>query len=356
MSEPDRSEARRVDHAELESFVRAVLDDAGVADEHAAVLAEAIARADLRGVDSHGVARLETYVRKFEQGGFNPDPDITVGDAKAGFVCVDADDGPGQSAGVTAMDAAMDRAAATGIGAAVVCDSNHFGTAAFYTQRAAAEDFIGLSMTNVGSDVVPFGGAEAFLGTNPLSVSVPTDRSFPITLDMATSVVAMGKIDHVAAEEDTEIPPGWAVDAAGEPTTDPHEVAALRPVGGPKGYGLAIVVDVLCGLLSGAGPSPDVGPLYDAFDEPMRLGHFVAAIDVSAVMAPEAFRAAVGRYIDRLKAVTTRDGVDEVLVPGEPEARTRRRNEREGIPLSEATLASLQRLADEYGIAVPDPV
>lgn len=356
MSEPEQTVVRRVDETEVEAFVREVLDAAGVAEEHAAVVAEALVRADLRGVDSHGVARLETYVRKFESGGFNPDPDVTVQDANDTVAWVDADGGPGQSAGTIAMEAAMERAAANGIGAAFVRNSNHFGTAAFYTQRAAEQDFVGLSMTNVGPDVVPYGGAEAFLGTNPISFSIPTDRSFPITLDMATSVVAMGKIDHVAAEEDTEIPAEWAVDDTGEPTTEPHEVAALRPVGGPKGYGLGLVVDVLCGLLAGARPSPDIGPLYDRFDEPMRLGHTMVAIDVSTMMDPDEFRTRVGEYVDRLKAVPTQDGVEEVLLPGELEARTRQENERDGVPLSQATLASLQELAERYDLSVPDPV
>lgn len=354
MSTPDQTETRRVDHTELETFVRDVLKQAGVAREHADILAEALVRADLRGVDSHGVARLETYVRKFESGGFNPDPEITVRDANDAVAHVDADDGPGQSAGLAAMEAAMERAAACGIGAGFVRNSNHFGTAAFYTQRAADHDFVGLSMTNVGPDVVPYGGTEAFLGTNPISFSIPTDRSFPVTLDMATSVVAMGKIDHVAAEEDSEIPAEWAVDETGAPTTDPHEVAALRPVGGPKGYGLGLVVDVLCGLLAGGRPSPDVGPLYDQFGDPMRLGHAMVAIDISTMRDPDEFRAAMGEYVDRIKSVPTRDDVDEVLLPGELEARTRQENERRGVPLSRATVESLERLGETYELPVPE--
>ena len=198
----------------------------------------------------------------------------------SGLALVDADDGPGQSAGVRAMDEAMSLVSEHGIGLAAVMNSNHFGTAAYYTERASAADFIGMSMTNVVSDIAPFGGLETFLGTNPISFSIPTDLPFPITLDMATSVAAMWKIDHTSDEQD-EIPETWAFDADGEPTTDPSDVAALRPVGGAKGYGLGIVVDILCRLLTGIGSSPTVGPLYDDYDEPMELGHIFAVINSS---------------------------------------------------------------------------
>jgi ureidoglycolate dehydrogenase (NAD+) len=355
MSESSPESEPRVDHRELEQFSRDVLEAAGVAAEHAELLADALVRADLRGVHTHGLARLETYVRKFEAGGFNPRPDIVVEPVSESVVLVDADDGPGQSAAVRAMDGAMALADDSGVGIGAVTNSNHFGTAAYYTERASEAGFIGISMTNVGSDVAPYGGVEALLGTNPISVSVPTDRSYPITLDMATSVVAMGKIDH-AADEGESIPGHWALDEQGEPATRPDEVAALRPLGGPKGYGLAIVVDVLCGLLTGVGTSPTVGPLYDAFDEPMGLGHFVAAIDVDTFREPAAFKAAVGEYVEQLHQQDSRDGFDTVRVPGELEAMTMERNRREGVPLNEDGVRGVRRLADQYDIPAPDPL
>lgn len=342
----------RIDHRELEAFARTALVEAGVTEMHADRIADALVRADLRGVDSHGLARLEPYVRKFLAGGFNPDPDIRVQLVGDAAVLVDADDGPGQSAAVTAIDEAMQLADASGVGIGAVTNSNHFGTAAYYTERASRAGFIGMAMTNVGSDVVPYGGVSPFLGTNPLSFSIPTDRDYPITLDMATSVVAMGKIDH-ASEEGEPLPEGWAVDVTGAPTTDPQRAAALLPVGGPKGYGLAIVVDALCGLLTGAGPSPTVGPLYEEFEEPMRLGHFVAAVDVGAFRDPEEFRADVGRYIDRLKAQQTRNGVDEILLPGEPEAKAMVANRREGITLNPDAVTGIRRLAEQFGLEAP---
>lgn len=343
---------QRIDHRELEVFARTALMEAGVAETHAGRIADALVRADLRGVDSHGLARLEPYVKKFLAGGFNPEPDIRVQQVGDAAVLVDADDGPGQSAAVTAIDEAIRLADASGVGIGAVTNSNHFGTAAYYTERASAAGYIGMAMTNVGSDVVPFGGVTPFLGTNPLSFSIPTDRDFPITLDMATSVVAMGKIDH-ASEEGEPLPEGWAVDEAGAPTTDPQRAAALLPVGGPKGYGLAIVVDALCGLLTGVGPSPMVGPLYEEFEAPMRLGHFVTAVDVSPFRDPAEFRADVGRYIDRLKAQETRDRVDEILLPGEPEAKEMIANRRDGVALNPDAITGVRRAAERFGLEPP---
>lgn len=342
--------SRRVDRTELESFVRAVLDRAEVADEHAHHVAAGLVEADLRGVDSHGVARLEAYVENFEGGGFTKDPDVTVDEVASGIAVVDGDAGPGQSVGMIAMQQAMELATDNGIGSVFVGNSNHFGTAAYFTQHAARDGYVGLASSNVGPDVIPFGGREAFLGTNPISISVPRSGAFPLTLDMATSVVAMGKIDHGASEDGSEIPPEWAVDEDGRPTTDPSAVAALQPVGGPKGYGLAVMIDIFCGVLSQSRVSPDITDLYAKFDEPMGLGHWVTAIDVGSIMPLEMFMDAVETYVQRLKAQPTADGVEEIMVPGEPEAVTREEYEMNGIPLREATAASLDRLADRYDL------
>jgi ureidoglycolate dehydrogenase (NAD+) len=346
----------RVDHESLAEFVERTLEAAGVASDHAHIITDALVQANLRGIGSHGVARLEVYLRKFEAGGFNPEPEIDVRRTGEAVLFVDGDDGPGQSVGLRAVDAAMEVADDTGMAFAFVTNSNHFGTAAYYTQTAARENYIGLAMTNVGPDVAPFGGMEPTLGTNPISFSVPTDREFPITLDMATSAAAMGKIDHVAAEEDTEIPPDWALGESGQPTTDPHAVSALRPAAGPKGYGLAIMVDVLSGLLTETNPSYEVGPLYSSFDQPMGLGHCIGVINIDALRDVTAFKADMGAYIDRLKAVEAREGFEEVKLPGEIEAERRRENEGEGVPLRLSTVESLRQVAERYDVPLPVPL
>lgn len=343
---------RTIDPAELRAFCETVLERAGVGEADARTVADGLLRASLRGVDSHGVARLATYVRNFEGGGFNPRPEMTVERLRGrNAFKVDADGGAGHCAGTLAMERVLDRVLESGgIAAATVANSNHFGTAAYYTEAAADRDCVGIAMTNVGSDVVPFGGREAYFGTNPISVSMPTDRPFHVTLDMATSAVAMGKIQHGTEET---IPDHWGVDAEGEPTTDPDAVEALRPLGGPKGYGLAFVVDVLCGVLSGAGPSPTVGPLYGDYDRPMELGHFFAAIDVATFREPSRFRAEVGAIVDDLKAIDTREGTGEIKVPGEIEFETKRRRSREGIPVDAEVWAELTDLAERFDVPTP---
>jgi ureidoglycolate dehydrogenase (NAD+) len=252
------------------------------------------------------------------------------------------------------MERLISLARESGVAVGTVKNSNHFGTAAYYTEMAAASDCVGMAMTNVPAEVVPFGGREPYLGTNPVAVSVPMSDEEFITMDMATSIVAMGKIDHVAAEKGEEIPSGWAVDENGEPTTDPTRVRALEPMGGAKGYCLAVIVDMLAGLLSGAGQSTEAGPLYDDYDEGMGLGHFFLAIDVTTMRDLDAFTGAVETFVDGLKQVETKEGVDEVMYPGEIETRNARENRERGVPINRNVYGKLGKIADRYDVALPE--
>lgn len=349
--ENDQTTNRRVSHDRLERFVYDVVSETGLEEDHAAILADALVTANLRGVDSHGVVRLEPYLRKLEAGGFNTAPSVSV--SRIGStVVVDADDGPGQVATVRAMSEAIETAEESGICFGTVQNSNHFGTAAYYTMLAADDDCIGVAMTNVGPNVAPYGGIDPFFGTNPLGFSIPTDRSYDITLDMATSVVAKGKI-HIAEAEGDQIPTDWAIDENGDPTTDPESVHALRPVGGPKGYGLGILVDVCSGLLSGMGTSKHVDSLYEDSSDPQRIGHFVGAIDVSAFRDVSRFKSEVGALIDDLKSSRPRDGYDEIKLPGEIEAETRADREANGIPIGSGVVETLQEIGDRYDVEFP---
>lgn len=340
---------QRLSADRLEEFAHRVFESAGLDSNYAAILADALVRANLRGVDSHGVVRLDPYIRNLEGGGFNASPELEIQQVSGGAIVVDADDGPGQVGTLAAMDEAIEAASDAGAAFATVTNSNHFGTAAYYTQRAADENCIGFAMTNVGPNVAPFGGIDPYFGTNPLGFSIPTDREFEITLDMATSVVAKGKI-HVAEEEGESIPDNWAMDKEGQSVTDPADVHALRPVGGPKGYGLGLLVDVCSGLLSGMGPSPEVDSLYDDYSKPQRVGHFVGAIDIEAFRDVDAFKRDVEQVIDDLKSIRTSEGVSEVKLPGEIEADTMRERRREGIPLGSGTLDTLREVGERHGV------
>ncbi len=346
-------EPLRIDPDRLTTFATDVLAAVGVTEPHATQVAETLVDADLCGVDSHGVARLPVYTKKFAAGGFNTDPDITIDRVADAGLLVDADDGPGQSVGIDAIDRAMEVAAETGMAGAAVRRSNHFGAARYFTERASEHGFIAIATSNVDSTVIPYGGTDPVLGTNPISIAVPTPREFDIVLDMATSVAAFGKIDH-ATEEGESIPDDWGVDAAGEPTTDPEDVVALRPMSGPKGYALGLLIDVISGLLSGAGASPSIGQLYGDYDQPMGVGHFFGAIDVSAFRDPKAFAADVDELVDRLKSGHPQAGVDEIMLPGEIEANTRDRNRDDGVPIRSDVYADLETLAEEYGVSIPE--
>lgn len=350
-----QTETLRFDPDSLESFATAMLREAGLTAPHHDIVAEALVRADLRGVGSHGVARLEPYVAHLNAGGFNSDPEIDVAERSDSTLVVDADNGPGQSAGKQTMERLISMSKSTGAAVGVVRNSNHFGTAAYYTEMAAANDCIGMAMTNVPAEVIPFGGREPYLGTNPIAVSAPSSQDFPITLDMATSVVAMGKIDHVAAEKGEQVPEGWGVDNQGEPTTDPQEINALRPLGGAKGYGLGIVVEILAGLLSNANHSAEVSSLYDEFETSMGVGHFYLTIDIATLRNVGEFIADVDRLIEGIKAIPSDEGVPEVLLPGEIEARAMQENLEKGAPVDPNVFRKLESIASEYGVESPSP-
>lgn len=351
MAGPEHDDVR-VDATELERFVRAVLAAVGIDDLAGDAMADAIVAADRRGVDSHGVTRLEAYVTMLEAGGINGDPDVTVERTAPAALRVDADHGPGQLAAAEAMDAATEAAADAGVACATVTDSNHFGLAGYYAERASDRGYIGLVTTNADATVAPYGGTEPVFGTNPIAVSIPTPRSFPITVDLATSAASLGAVE-LAAAAGADVPSEWGLDESGEPTTDPDAVTALRPLGGPKGFGLALVVDVLSGVLSGAGISATRVGLYDDPGSSMGIGHAVAAIDVGAFRDREAFLADIDELIATITSIPPRPDVEEVRLPGQGAARTRRERDEHGIPLDEKVLGTLDTLADRYGV---DPV
>ncbi|WP_313692479.1 Ldh family oxidoreductase [Halorarum halobium] len=339
----------RIDHERLRTFTTDVFRRAGLSATHAATVAETVVDANLRGIDTHGVVRLEPYVEQLEAGGTNPSPELTVSSRGAGAAVVDGDGGPGQVATLTAMREAIDRAEDAGSAFVGVENSGHFGTASYYTNYAAERGYIGISMTHAGPSVTPTGAADPYFGTNPISFGLPNGDGFPVTLDMATSVTAEGNV-ILAAEEGDEIPAEWGVDEAGNPTTDPESVHALRPMGGPKGYGLALVIDAFCGVLLDTAFGDDVSGMYDDTSAPQQLGHFVAALDVEAFTELDRFTDRLRRMRDGIKDLRTAPDVDEVLLPGEPEARTRERRLAGGVPVGDGTLGTLRELGDEYGV------
>lgn len=305
----------------------------------------------LRGVDSHGIARVPVYVERLRAGVLNRDPRPTVVRRDGAIAVVDGDHGPGQVAAVLATDLSIELAREHGAGVVAVRRSGHYGAAAFYAMRAAAAGLIGMSMTNTEPLVIPYGGVEPALGTNPIAFAAPTADGI-FNLDMATSQVAINRIVN-ARDEGRPIPEGWGVDERGEPTTDPVAAVSGVPLGGYKGYGLALMVEVLCGVLSGSGVRHGVGVLYSGGEVEQNTGHFHLAIDPERTVGRDAFAGVLTGLLDELRAIPPARGFDEVLVAGDPEDRARAERERSGIPIEPALWASLCALGDELGVSAP---
>lgn len=346
-----QADATRFDPGALEAWSRQLLEATGLESEAAGIVAGTLIEANLRGVDSHGMMRVPIYVRRIEEGLVNRNPKPRVLHRSGGVAIIDAENAPGQVAGVFGVDLSIELAKEHGVGVAGVRRSAHYGAAAYYVMRAANQGYVALTVTNVEPDVVPYGGAKAALGTNPLAFAAPAPQGL-FVLDMATSHVAMGKV-LLAREQDHPIPEGWAVDTDGQPTTDPHRAMAVVPLGGPKGYGLALMVEFLAGVFTGAGLTFSIRRMYDHWDEPQDVGHFFLTLDPEKTIGRDLFIKRAGELWDTLKSTPPAPGFDEVLIPGELEEQKRQRRQANGIPIPEAVYEQLRELSDRLGVEVP---
>lgn len=339
-----------VSKEELTNLVKGKLMSVGVPKEGAETVADVLVHANLRNVNSHGVLRTEHYTKRISEGGININPNITIKNTGPSSAIVDGDDGLGHIVAKKAMEHAIELAKKNGIGMISVINSSHCGALSYFVNQAANENMIGLAMTHTDSFVVPFGGKKPFFGTNPIAFGFPAKKNKPVILDMATSNAAMGKILH-AKETGKSIPDNWGVDENGIPTTDPNNVNALLPFGGPKGYGLGMVVDVFSGLLTGAAFGPHISLMYGDLHKKRKLGHFIGAINPEFFTDIEEFLVNMDRMIDEIHQVEPANGFDKVLVPGEPETLKEEIRLKEGIPVTESIynylVSSSQSVAKE---------
>ena len=343
-----------------------VLRKMGLSEADACVVADVLLSADLRGIDSHGVARLGFYVEKLRQGVMIPSPAIRTVNETDVTALIDAGGGMGHPVSVRAMEKAIQKALDHGAGFVAVRNSNHYGIAGYYALMALEHDCIGISMTNSYPFVAPTFGRDAMLGTNPMAVAAPAGSERPFVLDMATSAVPFGKIE-VYERQEKSLPPGWAIDERGRPTTDAGRVAehlmdraggGLLPLGGAgemlgghKGYGLALLVDVLCGVLSGALYADRVYPQApDGTFLPSGIGHFFGAWRVDAFRPLAGFASAMDDLQRRLKTAPKAEGQRRIYVHGEKEFEEFELRAREGIPLNRKVLAELEKIADELDV------
>ena len=336
---------------DLQQFCARLFLRLGLPVRDAELVAECLVEADLRGVHCHGVLLMPGYVRRLQAGGISPQPQVRVVHETIATALLDGDNGMGQVVAERAMNIAIDKSRQAGMGSVGVAHSNHYGAGARWPMMALAHDMIGYAVTNAGSIVAPWGGKTALLGTNPWSIAIPAGVGYPIVLDMATSVVAANRLVW-GAKRGEHIPLGWAVDAEGRPTTDPERGLAgrLLPTGTYKGYGLAVVAEILAGALTGASLGLRMLQAIADPSRPLETGHLFLAIDVGAFMLPKRFKAQVVELIRELKGAELESGVTEIFLPGELELRTEHRRRAAGVPLPAAILKELEALAADVGV------
>jgi LDH2 family malate/lactate/ureidoglycolate dehydrogenase len=335
----------------LKLLVGRIAGAVGVRNADAALLADALVEADLCGTSTHGVSRLAIYVKRIEKGLIDPKATLNVERRRGATLAVDAGNGLGQIQAARTLDMMFPMAMEMGVASATIRRSQHFGALSFYCNHAADQGMILLATTNCEPAMSPEGGCEPFFGTNPIAMSFPTGKGFHVKVDLATSLVARGNI--IAAQKRGEaIPAGWALDPQGNPTTDAAAALAgtVLTMAGHKGYALALMVEALCGVLSGAAVGPDIGSMYKHLDRWQDVGHFFCLMDIEAFTDRQEFTSRIDAMIDRIKACRRRPGVAEILVPGERSSRVASERRQRGIPLDTATLDELRVLASRLGV------
>lgn len=350
-------------YEKLKAFAKAVFISMGCPEEDAETASTVLLSADLRGVDSHGVARLIGYVRLYEAGRINPKPDIKIVHETPSTAVIDGDQGLGLVVAPFAMKVAMDKARQAGTGWVSVRNSNHYGIAGYHAMMPLEEDMVGISMTNASPLVAPTFSSERLLGTNPIAVAIPAGKQPPFVADFATTTTANGKLE-ILQRKGQEAPQGWIQDEEGQPTTDPYGVkkgGALLPLGGSretgshKGYALGAIVDIFSAVFSGANFGPWAPPFVSFLpvsDNPVGkgLGHFFGAMRVDAFRPADEFKDNMDTWIERFRNSKTTDPDKKVLIPGDPEREMEQKRRAEGIPLLEAVTNDLKSIAEKFGI------
>ena len=347
----------------LHEFCARVFLHFGVPKVEAEQAADVLACADLRGIDSHGVARMYSYFGMLSEGHINPKPKIKIVRSTASTATVDGDNGLGLVVGPQANRIAMDMAEKAGSAWVSVCNTNHFGIAGYYVLKALERDLIGWAMTNSTKLVAPLWGAERMLGTNPIAIAFPGKEEPPIVIDLATSAAAYGKIE-IARRKGEPIPAGWAINREGRNTTNPEELingGAMLPLGserergGHKGYALAMMVDILCGALSGANWGPFAPPFALRQEIPERsvgkgIGHFFGAMRIDGFLDADEFKRQMDDYVRTFRATKPAPGTNGPLIPGDPEREAEQVRRKNGVPLILPVIEDLRDISRKTGI------
>jgi LDH2 family malate/lactate/ureidoglycolate dehydrogenase len=350
-------------YQQLSDFTNAVFSKMGCSDDAATLATKVLLSADLRGIDSHGVARLAGYVRLWQAGRINTNPNIRIVHESPSTAVVDGDAGLGLVVAPYAMEVAIRKAQTAGTGWVAVRNSNHFGIAGYHAMMALAHDMTGIAMTNASALVAPTFSIERMLGTNPIAVAIPAGKQPPFVADFATTTAANGKLE-ILQRKNEATPVGWVQDKAGNPSTDANELkkqGALLPLGSDrehgshKGYALGSIVDIFSAVLSGAsyGPWAPPFPAYVPMPENMPgqgLGHFFGAMRTDAFRSTEEFKEHMDNWIGRFRNATPAPGHEKVLIPGDPEREMEAQRSKEGIPIVQSVVDDLKSVAEGMGI------
>lgn len=350
-------------YRQLFEFTREIFLQMGCPPADAKLATEVLLEADLRGVDSHGVARLSGYVRLWEAGRINVKPRLTIVHETPSTATVDGDSGLGLVIAPRAMDIAIEKAKQVGTGWVAVRNSNHFGIAGYHAMEALSSDMIGWAMTNASPLVAPTHSVDRMLGTNPIAIAIPTKSQPPFVADLATAAAANGKLEILQRKE-LKAPSGWIQTANGERTTNAHELkdgGALLPLGSDKthgshkGYALASIVDILSAVLSGANYGPWVPPFVSFLAPPADpvgkgIGHFLGAMRVDAFRPADEFKEHMDNWIQTFRKAKTKKGEKAVLIPGDPEREMTEKRLKKGIPLLAPVEKDLEMLGKKFGV------
>ena len=337
----------------LEAFIASVLGALGLPESDAATCAARMTESDLRGVDTHGIFRLPHYCQRIRAGGINLRPKVHPVKENAVTALVDGDNAMGQVVMTYAMQLAIKKAAEAGLAWVGTFNGNHAGCAAVYSTMPVAHDMVGMYMTVAnGNHMPPWGGVERILGTNPISIAIPAGTEPPIALDIATTVVAAGKV-KLAAQKGETMPIGWMIDRKGQPLTDPKRSSEgfLLPIGGYKGYGLNVVIGMLAGVLNGAAFGRNVVDFTQDVATRNNSGHMILAMRVDNFQPADAFKGEMDRVIREIRESERMEGVDRIWLPGEMEFYKIRERQARGIPLNAALVEQLRQLAKELKLA-----
>jgi LDH2 family malate/lactate/ureidoglycolate dehydrogenase len=336
----------------LRSFCGNLLERTGVPTAEARILAEILVEADLEGIDSHGVARMPDYLNRLRHGGIRRVMRVEAVVDRAAIAVFDACQSIGHVAAQHIMNIAIKKAKVAGISFVTVRNSNHYGVAGYFAKMALANDMIGFTGTNAAARIPPYGGRTPLFGTNPFAVAIPAGKRLPVVADMASSVVARGKI-ILAAKKNQPIPCGWAINSEGEDTTDARSAleGAVLPFGGPKGSAIAMIIETLTSMLAGAMPSIDIPDMRSDPSGPGHISHYFGAIDIAAFGPVDLFKAQVDRMIKQVKEGPRAKGVEEIYVPGEIQSNCRQKRLEKGIPIADVTVQALEREGALCGVS-----